>query len=128
MTKQDAVAAIIQDQFQQEVDFLQHLVCAKSSNPFTPETSRPDYLVEAEVATIVHQELLHLGYHPEMVGISAQRPNVLCHIRGEGSSEKTLILSTHMDTVAPSDYTRDPWGAQIENGRLYGVGAADAKA
>jgi acetylornithine deacetylase/succinyl-diaminopimelate desuccinylase-like protein len=33
-----------------------------------------------------------------------------------------------MDTVEPSDYTRDPWGAQIEEGRLYGVGSADAKA
>src|SRR5260370_38952364 len=33
-----------------------------------------------------------------------------------------------MDTVEPSDYTRDPWGGQIEEGRLLRVGAADAKA
>ncbi len=33
-----------------------------------------------------------------------------------------------MDTVEPSGYTRDPWGAQIEAGLVYGVGAADAKA
>lgn len=128
MTEQDAIAAIIQDQFQQEVAFLQRLVRAKSSNPFTPETMRPDHPVEAEVATVIHQELLRLDYQPEVVGISAQRPNVLCHIRGDGSNEKTLILTTHMDTVEPNDYTRDPWGAQMEQGRLYGVGVADAKA
>jgi len=33
-----------------------------------------------------------------------------------------------MDTVEPEGYTRDPWGTQIEQGRLYGVSAADAKA
>ena len=38
------------------------------------------------------------------------------------------MLTTHMDTVEASNYTRDPWGAEIEAGRLYGVGAADAKA
>lgn len=128
MREQDSLAAVIQGQFQQEIAFLQRLVRAKSSNPFTPETSRPDHPVEAEVAAVVHQELLHLEYQPALTGISTQRPNVLCTIQGNGDSEKTLILSTHMDTVEPTDYTRDPWGAQIENGRLYGVGVADAKA
>jgi acetylornithine deacetylase/succinyl-diaminopimelate desuccinylase-like protein len=33
-----------------------------------------------------------------------------------------------MDTVEPSGYTRDPWNAQMEGGRLYGLGVADAKA
>lgn len=128
MTAHRAVREAIQAQFQREVDFLQHLVRAKSSNPFTPETSRPDQPIEAEVAATIHQELLRLGYQSELVGISEQRPNVLCHIRGNGQSERTLILSTHMDTVEPIDYTRDPWGGQIEDGYLYGVGAADAKA
>src|SRR5436853_7900790 len=54
--------------------------------------------------------------------------NVLCHLQGACEARKTLILTTHMDTVEPSDYTRDPWGAEIEGKRLYGVGAADAKA
>lgn len=128
MTVYRTVRDAIQEQFQQEVDFLQQLVRTKSSNPFTPETSRPDQPVEAEVATLIHQELQGLGYCAELAGISAERPNVLCHIPGNGNSDKTLILSTHMDTVEPIDYTRDPWGAQIEQGHLYGVGSADAKA
>ncbi|HET8842212.1 MAG TPA: M20/M25/M40 family metallo-hydrolase [Ktedonobacteraceae bacterium] len=128
MREQERIAAIIQSHFQQEVAFLQRLISAKSSNPFTPDTSRPDVPIEAEVASIIYQELQSLGYQAKLVGISPQRPNVLCHIPGNGSSQKTLILSTHMDTVEPDNYTRDPWGAQIEAGRLYGVGAADAKA
>jgi acetylornithine deacetylase/succinyl-diaminopimelate desuccinylase-like protein len=68
------------------------------------------------------------GWQPQLLGIKPQRCNVL-YVRAGKSGGKTLILNTHMDTVKPSDaYTRDPWGAQIEHGRLYGLGAADAKA
>ncbi len=84
--------------------------------------------MEEEVAAIIYQQLHRLGFQTELRGISSQRPNVLCHIPGSGKTEKSLILTTHMDTVEPSGYTRDPWGAQIEKERLYGVGAADAKA
>jgi succinyl-diaminopimelate desuccinylase len=70
-----------------------------------------------------------LGFKADLVGVSKERPNVVCHIPGTRETAKNLILTTHMDTVEARDqYTRDPWGAQIANGRLYGVGAADAKA
>jgi succinyl-diaminopimelate desuccinylase len=130
MKEQDSIAALIQKQFPREKKFLQRLVKARSNNPFTPETSSPDYPVEAEVAQVIVKELQQLGYtNIQRVGVSAERQNVLCSIAGNGSSNKTLILSTHMDTVEPvSDYTRDPWGGQIEANRLYGVGSADAKA
>ena len=130
MKRQKSIAATIQKQFQQERAFLQRLVRARSSNPFTPETSCSDHPIEAEVAHIIVQELQCLGYtHIQTLGVSEQRPNVLCSIPGSGESEKTLILSTHMDTVEPvDDYTRNPWRAQVEANRLYGVGSADAKA
>jgi acetylornithine deacetylase/succinyl-diaminopimelate desuccinylase-like protein len=68
------------------------------------------------------------GWLPTLHGVSEQRRNVL-YVRPGKAKGKTLILDTHMDTVpASNEYIRDPWGAQIENGRLYGVGAADAKA
>jgi succinyl-diaminopimelate desuccinylase len=128
MDKLAALSAAIQAQFSQEVEFLQRLVQARSANPFTPETSAPDTPVEEEVAAVTLQELHRLGLPAELIGVSSQRPNVLCRVPGSGKTGKTLILTTHMDTVEPSGYTRDPWGAQIEEGRLYGVGAADAKA
>src|SRR5260370_36513137 len=128
MEKQQAITQTIRKHFAQQVDFLQRLVQAKSTNPFTHETSLPSFPVEEAVATIVQQELQKLGFKADLRGVSPQRPNVICHLPGSSKAEKTLILTTHMDTVEPSDYTRDPWGGQIEEGRLYGVGAADAKA
>ena len=128
MENQQAIARAIDEGFDQQVAFLQRLVRARSANPFLPETSRPDAPVEEEVARVTHEELHQLGFPAELHGVSPQRPNVLCHLPGSREAEKTLILTTHMDTVEPGEYSRDPWGAQIEDGRIYGVGAADAKA
>ncbi len=129
MEKPEAVAGAIAESFNQQVDFLQRLIRARSPNPFAPDTSLPDNPLEEAVAAVVHQELRRLGFQAALHGVSPRRPNVLSTIPGWNSSGKTLILTTHMDTVAPSDgYTRDPWDAQIEDGRLYGLGAADAKA
>lgn len=39
-----------------------------------------------------------------------------------------LLLNTHFDTVPPNDaWTRDPWAADVVNGRVYGLGSNDAK-
>ena len=122
------ITLVVQSMFRQQIEFLQRLVRARSSNPFLPNSSLPDVPIEEEVAEVIQQELHQLGLPSELIGVSSQRPNVVCHVPGSGQTEKTLILTTHMDTVEPSGYTRDPWGAQIEEGRLYGVGAADAKA
>jgi acetylornithine deacetylase/succinyl-diaminopimelate desuccinylase-like protein len=126
---QDIIVTAVQAQFDREVDFLQRLVCAKSNNPFLPGTSPADTPVEREVAELIQRELQALGFTVHLIGVSPQRPNVVCHLPGTGEVQKTLILTTHMDTVGPdSHYSRDPWGAQVDDGRLYGVGVADAKA
>src|SRR5215469_13480077 len=107
MKHQDTLSAVIGEQFRQQVDFLQRLVRTRSTNPFTPDLSPPRAPIEAAVADVIYRELQRLGFQPEMHGVSVQRPNVLCHLRGSGSLDKTLILSTHMDTVEPGKYTRD---------------------
>jgi acetylornithine deacetylase len=39
----------------------------------------------------------------------------------------TILLNSHHDTVKPnSGYTRDPFEAKIEDGKLYGLGSNDA--
>ena len=46
--------------------------------------------------------------------------------RAEGRS---LAFVSHLDTVPPGEgWTRGPFGAEAEDGRLYGRGASDAKA
>ena len=51
--KRQAITQTIREQFEQQVDFLQRLVQAKSANPFTPETSLPSLPVEEAVASLV---------------------------------------------------------------------------
>jgi putative selenium metabolism hydrolase len=81
-----------------------------------------------------HEEKVAARLAKEMrrVGISDVRVdrigNVIGHI-GAGGGKK-LLLNGHMDTVGVSDpaaWTRDPFGAEIEKGVLYGRGAADMK-
>ena len=55
------------------------------------------------------------------------RPNVLAYVtRGDGP---TVALNAHIDTVPveASKWTYDPFGAEIDDGRLYGRGARDSK-
>ncbi|WP_405198286.1 M20 family metallo-hydrolase [Christiangramia sp. LLG6405-1] len=43
------------------------------------------------------------------------------------NTKPNLLLNSHHDTVKPnSAYTRDPFEAKIENGKLYGLGSNDA--
>jgi len=43
------------------------------------------------------------------------------------SSKPTLLLNSHHDTVKPnSGYSRDPFSADVEDGKLYGLGSNDA--
>lgn len=45
-----------------------------------------------------------------------------------GHGEKTLGILCHLDVVPAGDgWRHDPWGAEIEDGRLYGRGVADDK-
>ncbi len=45
---------------------------------------------------------------------------------GEGP---VLLFDTHLDTVPPAPgWTRDPWDVEVVDGRVYGLGANDAKA
>lgn len=38
-----------------------------------------------------------------------------------------LALSGHLDTVPPVGWSRDPFAAEVESGRLYGLGSTDMK-
>ncbi len=49
-------------------------------------------------------------------------------VRAGGATGPTLLLCSHHDTVpATPSWTRPPWVPTVEHGRLYGLGANDAK-
>lgn len=59
-----------------------------------------------------------------------ERPNVIGMVPDTGGGP-SLTIHGHADVVSPepvSAWTRDPWGAELSDGRLYGRGAGDMKA
>jgi len=59
-----------------------------------------------------------------------QRPNVVATLNGSGTG-RSICLTGHVDVVSPEpleDWTRDPWGGDVEDDLLYGRGSGDMKA
>jgi putative selenium metabolism hydrolase len=96
------------------IGFLQDLV-------HTPSASTQ----EGEVAQRLAEEMRQVGF----AEVTTDRiGNVIGRI-GPGYGPK-LLYNGHMDTVGVTDpclWHRDPYGAEIEEGVLYGLGACDMK-
>ncbi len=75
---------------------------------------------EEAIASYVSQELSKMGLHPQV-----KENNVFFEV-GEGS--RSLLLNAHLDTVdVGGDWKHDPFGAVMENGKIFGRGASDDK-
>lgn len=101
----------------------------------------PAYLTAAEILdlhrrlvaipSLSHQEgaiTAHAAAFLAARGAAVERigANVVAR-RGKGP--RRLLLDTHLDTVPPAaSWTRDPWQPAVVDGRVYGLGANDAKA
>jgi len=85
---------------------------------------------EREVAELIESHMRELGVGPiEMHARNPKRPNLLGHVP-LGDSGRRLILNAHTDTKDVGDRSQwsvDPFGAEIKDGFLYGRGAVDMK-
>lgn len=53
--------------------------------------------------------------------------NIWAYNKHFDANKPTLLLNSHHDTVKPnSGYTRNPYDAAVEDGKLYGLGSNDA--
>lgn len=65
----------------------------------------------------------------EGIATMQQNRNLLVHMPGRDSS-RALIFNSHMDVVDIGDqrlWQHNPWGAEINDGTIYGRGASDMK-
>jgi len=98
------------------VNLLRDLISAQSLNP-------PGY--ERSSAEIVLGELYRIGAQTEIYEKKEGRTNVIGRL-GEG--EPTVMLSAHLDVVAPGDgWIYPPFRATVKDGYVIGRGSVDAK-
>jgi acetylornithine deacetylase len=81
---------------------------------------------EAELGAYVAEELKKLGLEVEIYEIKPGRVNVVGVLKGTGNG-RSLLLNAHMDTVGVEGMEGNPFGAEIQDGRLYGRGSQDMK-
>lgn len=84
---------------------------------------------ESAVAHAAAEWLRREGFSVELQEVSPGRPNVVGWLDGPGSG-RTLCFEGHTDVVTEGDsreWRHPPWSAVLEEGRLYGRGAADMK-
>lgn len=122
-----ALDAWIDQHFDEEVRFLQSLVRIPTDTP--PGNNAPhaehtatllkDFGFQAEAHAVPDDEVKAYG----MESIT----NLIVRRRyGEGGP--TIALNAHGDVVPPGEgWTRDPYGAEIVDGKLYGRAAAVSK-
>jgi succinyl-diaminopimelate desuccinylase len=78
---------------------------------------------ETEVFDVPESRLDELAPHGE----GLPRPNLVARLRGEGDGPR-VHLNGHYDVVpAGNDWSRDPFGGELEDGRIFGRGATDMK-
>lgn len=87
-------------------------------------------LNETAAAELVAETMRSFGWRPSIEAAAPGRPNVIAVLEGSRPG-RTLLFEGHTDVVTegdPSRWARDPFGAEIVDGRLYGRGSADMKA
>lgn len=83
----------------------------------TPSVSRD----EEQAASLLMERMSGYGMKPCREG-----NNVWATGDGFDPSRPTLLLNAHIDTVRPvASWTRNPFSAAIEDGRIYGLGSND---
>jgi succinyl-diaminopimelate desuccinylase len=126
MTNHEQLDAWIDAHFDEEVRFLQALVRVPTDTPpgnNAPHAERTaellrEFGLDAEKHAVPEAEVKAYGL--------ASITNLIVRRRyGEG---RTIALNAHGDVVPPGEgWTHDPYGGEIEDGKLYGRAAAVSK-
>ena len=128
-TPYDTLDAWIDAHFDDEVRFLQALVRVPTDTP--PGNNTPHAQRTAEL-------LAQMGYtaeaHPvpeaevRAYGLQSITNLIVRRSYGTAGSGPVVALNAHGDVVPPGDgWTHDPYGGDIEDGKLYGRAAAVSK-
>lgn len=107
------------------IRLLTDLVRIPSVNPMGRPLEGPQYL-EHGVTAYLENFFRSLGVRCERQPVAPRRENLIA--RWDQGAPRTILLEAHQDTVPVDGMTIDPFGAVIDDGKLYGRGACDIKA
>ena len=122
-----ALDAWIDAHFDEQVQFLQALVQVPTDTPpgnNAPHAERTADLIaefgfDAEKHVVPAQEVKDYGME-SITNLIVRRPY--------GDGGRTIALNAHGDVVPPGEgWSKDPYGAQIEDGKMYGRATAVSK-
>jgi acetylornithine deacetylase/succinyl-diaminopimelate desuccinylase-like protein len=101
------------------IELLKRLIRADTVNPPGNERALQEEL---------RGMLADAGFECELLAAEPERPNLVARLRGHGNGP-TLTLLGHVDTVRADrdDWSRDPWGGELDDGWIWGRGALDMK-
>ena len=99
----------------------------KIDSVIRPETGNTEAKVVEYITEWIRREL---GLEPEINEVLPGRENIILKI-DSGRPGRTLMFEGHTDVVSEGDrsvWKHDPFGAEIEDGKIYGRGSCDMKA
>jgi acetylornithine deacetylase len=104
---------------------LQDLVRLPSVNPMGRDLPH-DMIYEHRVTAYLEDFFRGLGVAWERQSVAPERDNIVARCDPPGA-RRTVMFEAHQDTVPIDHMTIDPFGGNIEGGKLYGRGACDIK-
>lgn len=126
MNTYEQLDAWIDAHFDEQVRFLQELIRVPTDTP--PGNNAPH---AERTAELLHGFGLDAEKHPVLeaevkaFGLESVTNLVVRRKYGPG---KTVLLNAHGDVVPPGEgWTKNPYGGEIENGKIYGRAAAVSK-
>jgi len=109
------------EKFEQEtIENLRALISLDTTNPPGNEKIAAAYLAEI---------LTRAGLDPVMVEGAPTRSNLIARVGGHDRGKPPLMLSSHTDVVPveAARWSRQPFGAEVAEGCVWGRGAIDMK-
>jgi len=127
MTTYTQLDTWIDTHFDEQVRFLQELIRVPTDTP--PGNNAPHAERTAELLQAMGIEAeKHPVPAPEVQAVGLQSITNLIVRHRYGAGGKTIALNAHGDVVPPGDgWTHDPYGGEIENGKMYGRASAVSK-
>ncbi|MDI1245502.1 MAG: ArgE/DapE family deacylase [Rhodoferax sp.] len=127
MTPYTQLDAWIDAHFDEQVQFLQELIRVPTDTPpgnNAPHAERTAELLQAMGIEVEKHPVPASEVHA--AGLQSITNLIVRHRYGAGG--KTIALNAHGDVVPPGEgWTRDPYGGEIDDGKIYGRASAVSK-